>query len=120
MKPGPRKIFLNDLLGCKIITAEGKMLGRIRDVEISEGPRYQVKALLYGWGGIANHLHVLNPFRGQLQEPPRPQAIPWHEVESIEAHAVRLRAGFEEQTLTDNHTTTSQAFLCNGSNNVSL
>jgi sporulation protein YlmC with PRC-barrel domain len=98
MKQSIRTVFLSDLMGCSIVTAQGKTLGHIRDVEISEGPEYCVKALLYGWGGVAQHLHMLNPFRSSQQEPPRPQAIPWHAVESFEARVVRLRAGFNEKS----------------------
>lgn len=98
-----RKVFLSDFMGCKIVTAEGKTLGHIHDVELSEGPEYQVKALLYGLGGIANHLHVLNPFRSQQREPPKPRAIPWHAVASFETHMVRLREDFDEQKLTSSN-----------------
>jgi sporulation protein YlmC with PRC-barrel domain len=86
-----KKVFLSDLMGCKIVTAQGRTLGRVHDIEISEGPGYQVKSLLYGKGAIAHHLHLLNPFRGSQQASPRPEAVPWHEVESFEAHIVRLR-----------------------------
>jgi sporulation protein YlmC with PRC-barrel domain len=99
----PRKVFLGDLLGCKIVTAQGKMLGRIHDVEISKGPEYQVRALLYGKGSIAHHLHLLNPFRSQQREPPRPLTVPWQAVASFEAHIVRLREEFDEQKLASSH-----------------
>ena len=98
-----RKVFLGDLLGCKIVTAAGKTLGHIHDVEISEGPEYQVMALLYGKGSIARHLHTLNPFRSQQREPPRSPAVPWHAVASFEAHVVRLREDFGEQKLVSSH-----------------
>ncbi|GCF10302.1 PRC-barrel domain-containing protein [Dictyobacter arantiisoli] len=96
MKQHTNKIFLGDLMGCKIVTAEGKVLGHIHDVEISAGPEYQVTALLYGRGGLENHLHMLNPFRGEQQPPARPKSIPWRKIASIEQHTVRLRASKDD------------------------
>lgn len=94
MKP-PRTFFLSDLLGCRLHTAEGKRLGHVADIQLSEGPEHKVIALIYGRSGLLYRLHVLNPLHDPKQEPSEPDSVPWEAVERIEPPVITLKPGHE-------------------------
>lgn len=95
MKRSASKIFLGDLLGCKIVTAEGKMLGHVLDIQLTRGPDYKVIALMFGRGGLFHRLHVLNPFHKEPLKPSSPNTVPWEAVASFEHPVVKLKPGFD-------------------------
>ncbi|MBO0790877.1 MAG: PRC-barrel domain-containing protein [Ktedonobacteraceae bacterium] len=97
MKHSSPKVFLGDLLGSKIVTAEGETLGHVLDIQFTKKPTYQVKALMYGRGGLFHRLHVLNPFRKEPLPTPKSDTIPWEAVDSFKRPFVRLKAGFDVQ-----------------------
>ena len=99
MKDTTTKLWLSDLLGCKIVTNEGKVIGYVRDIELTTDPRYQVKALLFGWGGITNHFHIAQPFRKQQKKTAKPDAIPWEEVASLKDRTIYLKSTFTENKI---------------------
>ena len=96
MKRTASKLFLGDLLGCKIVTTEGKVLGHVLDVQLTSGPEYKVTALMFGRGGLFHRLHVLNSFRRERAKPARPDTVPWEAVASFERPVVKLKPGFAE------------------------
>ncbi|MDQ6661265.1 MAG: PRC-barrel domain-containing protein [Chloroflexota bacterium] len=85
---------MGDLLACKIVTAEGKRLGHIADVELTPGPEYRVTKLLYGQRGWLHRLHVLNPFVDKKSHH-KPDSVPWDAVDRIEGSTVILKPGCE-------------------------
>ncbi|MBV9712347.1 MAG: PRC-barrel domain-containing protein [Ktedonobacteraceae bacterium] len=89
------KFFISDLLGSRIVTAEGKRLGHVLDIQLTSGPEYKVTALMYGRSGLFHRLHLLNPFRKGNPSLPEPDAIPWDAVVSFEHRIVKLKSGFE-------------------------
>jgi sporulation protein YlmC with PRC-barrel domain len=94
MSQTPTKFFISDLLRCKIVTAEGKRLGHVLDIQLTQGPEYKVTALLYGRSGLFHRLHLLNPFRKQGSAPPKPDTVPWDMIASFENSTVKLKPGF--------------------------
>jgi sporulation protein YlmC with PRC-barrel domain len=84
--------YIGDLLRCKIVTAEGKRLGHVADVQLSTGPEYRIIALLYGELGWLHRLHLLNPVgpRG----PRKPKMVPWEAIDRIEGATVILQPGY--------------------------
>jgi sporulation protein YlmC with PRC-barrel domain len=99
MKNIRSKQLVSDLLGSKIVTAGGKVLGHVADLQLTRGPEYRVTGLIYGIGGWLFRLHVLNPFRGDHGERPQPQVIPWDPVESFEHPVVKLKRDYESKEL---------------------
>lgn len=89
------RCFISDLLGSIIVTSEGKMLGHVRDIQLSSGPEYKVTALMYGSGGLFHRLHLLNPFRKGKPSLAKPDTVPWNAVASFERPVVKLKPGFE-------------------------
>jgi sporulation protein YlmC with PRC-barrel domain len=85
------KFLLSDLLGARIITAGGKTLGHVRDIQLSSGPEYKVTALMYGRGGLFHRLHLLNPFRESKPSISKPDSVPWSAVASFECPVVKLK-----------------------------
>ena len=87
-----RKVLVEDLLSSRIVTAEGKKVGRVVDLELARGPGYKVSALLTGPFGWLDRLHVIGPAARFLRRAPRPTSIPWADVESFEGFVVTLKA----------------------------
>jgi sporulation protein YlmC with PRC-barrel domain len=91
------KIFISDLLGCKIVTAEGQCLGRVMDIQLSEGPEYAVTALMFGRGALMHRWHVLNPFQTHKEQVVRIYCVPWEAVGTLEKAVIRLKADVGEE-----------------------
>jgi len=88
-----RTIFIEDLLSSRIVTAEGRKVGRVVDLELARGPGYKVTAILMGTFGWLDRLHVIGPAARFLRRAPKPKSIPWDEVEKFEGFVVTLKAG---------------------------
>src|SRR5437762_9049462 len=86
----PSHLMIGDLLGSRLITSEGKCIGRVADIELSQGPEYRVLSLIYGRRGLLYRLHVLNPFRQLGPERP-PDKVAWEAVERIDGPVITLR-----------------------------
>jgi sporulation protein YlmC with PRC-barrel domain len=95
------KLYMGDLLDSKIVTAEGKKLGHVADVQLTPGPEYRVTALLFGEGGWLHRLHVLNPFIDIKSRQKKADSLPWDAVDRIEHGIVTLKSGHEPQVQVD-------------------
>ena len=91
------RICISDLLGCKIVTAEGQCLGRVMDIQLSEGPEYSVIALMFGRGALMHRWHVLNPFRTHKEQVVRIYCVPWEAVGTLEKAVICLNADVGEE-----------------------
>lgn len=85
------------LLNKKVITAEGKVLGRVADVQLTPGPEYRIIALFVGPYAMLYRLHMLNPFASSPTQPPRPDSVPWEAVDCIERTTIRLKPGYKHE-----------------------
>ncbi len=88
-----RTIFIEDLLSSRIVTAEGKKVGRVVDLELARGRGYMVSAIQTGTFGWLDRLHVIGPATRFIRRAPRPKSIPWDEVEKFEGFVVTLKPG---------------------------
>ncbi len=93
MNQSVTKFLISDLLGAKIVTAEGKQLGHVRDIQLTHGPEYKVTALMYGRSGLLHRLHLLNPFRKRNSPLSKPDTVLWDAVASFERPVVKLKPG---------------------------
>lgn len=91
------RVYIGDLLKCKIVTAEGKRIGHLADLQLSEGPKYQVVALFFGRRGWLYRLHVLNPFTFKEHHHHKPYKVPWEAVDRIERHTIHLKPGYPQE-----------------------
>jgi sporulation protein YlmC with PRC-barrel domain len=88
-----KKIHIEDILGRKIVTADGNAIGHVADIQLSPAPEFRIIALLYGWGGWYYRLHLLNPFGKKHYH--KPDIVPWEAIERIEQSAIRLKPGYK-------------------------
>jgi sporulation protein YlmC with PRC-barrel domain len=95
MRRTASKLFIGDLLDCKIVTSEGKVIGHVADVQLTPDRGYKVIALIFGRRGWLYRLHVLNPFSTREPQQARPDTVPWDAVESFERTIVKLKPGHE-------------------------
>ena len=89
---GKRIIRLQELLGSKIMTHDGKKVGHIFDLQVSHGPEYEVVSIVYGRLAILYRMHVLYPFARMLHLKSRePETIAWSQVASFEDRRIMLK-----------------------------
>lgn len=86
---------LEELLGKKIVTADGKPIGHVFDIQLSRDGEHRVTALMYGQKSLLYRLHVYEPVARALRLKQQPKTIPWEAVEHVEPSAVRLKAGYD-------------------------
>ena len=77
-----RRSTYHDLVGRRVLGAEGRVLGRVRDLEAeADGDELRVSGLLIGGSGFLRRLTTL------AWEPKRVQ---WDAIASIDDDAIRL------------------------------
>lgn len=86
---------LEELLGKKIVTSDGKVLGHVFDIQLSRDGAHRVIALMYGQKSLLFRLHVYKPISTAFGLEQQPKTIPWEAVERVERSAVRLKAGYD-------------------------
>lgn len=84
-------VHIGTILGRKIITADGNVIGHVADIELTPAPEFQVIALFYGRRGWYHRLHLVNPFGSRKHR--KPDRVPWDAVERLEESAIRLKPG---------------------------
>lgn len=92
-----KTLFIGDLLGSKIVTAEGKRIGHVIDIECTSGREQKVTALVFGTHAWLSRWHVAFSWIEKLGGHSEPDKIPWAAVESFESLTVRLKPGREPQ-----------------------
>lgn len=90
---------LEDMLNKQIITADGKVIGHVFDIQLSRDGHYRVTALMYGQKSLLYRLHVYKPVTRTLHLNQQPKTIPWEAVEQFDHAGVRLKPGFEPRRL---------------------
>jgi sporulation protein YlmC with PRC-barrel domain len=87
------KLRISELLSCKIVTAEGKFVGHVVDVQLTPDPPYRVTALLFGQHALLYRLHVLDLFKKRSSSPQMPDRVLWETIDRIEPPTVILKPG---------------------------
>jgi hypothetical protein len=93
-----KTLRIGDLLGSKVVTAEGKTLDHMVDIEITHSPEQEVTALVYGTHGWLYRWHVLYPFAQKFGLSVESYKVPWNAVESFEDFTVKLKPGWEPKS----------------------
>ena|SRR5947209_19583773 len=86
---------LENLLNRKIVTADGKVIGHVFDIQLSRDGQYRVTALMYGQKSLLYRLHVYEPVARTFHLKQQPKTIPWEAVDRFDHTAVRLKQGFD-------------------------
>jgi sporulation protein YlmC with PRC-barrel domain len=86
---------IEELLGKKIVTASGKVLGHVFDIQLSRDGAHRVTDLMYGQRSLLFRLHVYKPISSAFHLKEQPKTIPWEAVERVERSAVCLKAGYD-------------------------
>ena len=85
-------IWMQELLGSKIVTHDGKKVGHIFDLQVSHNPEYEVVSIVYGRLAMLYRMHVLHPFAHMLHlKSGEPETIAWNQVASREHRKVTLK-----------------------------
>lgn len=85
------QFFLEDLVGSRIITPDGREIGHVVDVLVTRGPEYRVTHLLYGRHAWPYRLHLKEPKIHDDEQGPA-YMIPWEDVERFEHFTVTLKS----------------------------
>ena len=94
-----RTIYIEDLIGSKIVTAEGKHLGHVVDLQFTGGPEYQVTTLVFGEPAWLYRYDVLEAFTKTFGVYLKPHIVPWDSVERFEHFVVTLKPGTTPQRM---------------------
>src|SRR5437763_129324 len=86
-----RTIFIGDLLGCKILTAEGRHIGHVVDIQLTRGNEHKATSLVYGVHGWLYRWHVLASFANKFGLRFEPDTIPWNAVDRFENLTVIIK-----------------------------
>lgn len=89
---------LEELLFKKIITANGKILGHVFDIQLSRDGEHRVTALMYGKKGLLFRLHMYEPLARVFRFNQKPETIPWEAVENVDHTAIHLKSGYEPKS----------------------
>ena len=81
----PKTISIADLLGSRILSADGRRIGHVVDLRV-DSQTYAVSDLLVGHMAWLRRLRI---YRGVH----KPHAIPWSAVESFDRYTIRLSKG---------------------------
>jgi sporulation protein YlmC with PRC-barrel domain len=94
--PNRAIVRIEDLIGSKIVTAEGKQVGHVVDIRITHKHEPQVIALVYGESGWLYRLGVFHPFFEALNLKFKPYTVSWQDVEKFEHLTVTLKPGYQK------------------------
>ena len=86
-----RKMLVGNLLGSKIIDADGRVLGHVADIQVSPQPPYEVQGLFYGERGWLHRFHVPANFPDEASGRRAACYVSWHFVERLEPGRVFLK-----------------------------
>lgn len=90
-----RKVYVEDIVGSKIVTSEGKKIGRVVEMLVTRGSEHEVTALVCGRYAWLYRFHVLESFTKTFGLRIEPHTIPWNAVERFERFVVVLNPGYE-------------------------
>ena len=93
-KPDEKKriIWMQELIGCEIVTHEGQKVGHVFDLQVSRDAEYEVVSIVYGRLAILYRMHVLHPFAHMLHlKSEQPETIAWSQVATFEHRTVTLK-----------------------------
>ena len=94
--PAARKtITIEDLVGSKVVTAEGKLVGHVTEVQVTPGPEYRVIAFDFGLNAWLDRLHLLGRLVALRAKDMEPRTAYWDDVDRYERFTVTLKPGRE-------------------------
>jgi sporulation protein YlmC with PRC-barrel domain len=90
--PDARKtVTMEDLVGSKLVTAEGKQVGRVTEVQVTPGPEYRVIGLDVGLTAWLERLHLLGRLVALRGTDIKPRTASWDDVDRYERFTVVLK-----------------------------
>ena len=86
---------LEEFLYKKIITADGKIVGHVFDIEVSRDGAFRITALMYGEKSLLFRLHTYEPLARVFRFKQKPNTISWENVEKIDHKVIHLKPEYE-------------------------
>lgn len=91
-----RTLSIEELMGRKTRTADGRTLGRVFELRLSSGPDFGVEALLLGGAGLGYRFDLSRPvFKHLGLGRKQRQIIPWSAVASFDGKELTLREDWQ-------------------------
>jgi hypothetical protein len=86
-----RKVRVADLVGSRIVDSDGRIIGLVVDLAVTDGPPYRLTGILSGGWEWLDRLEVLRLFRHHLGGQRHSHRIPWAEVDTFDGSTIRLK-----------------------------
>jgi hypothetical protein len=93
MSDARETLTIEELVGSKVVTAEGQQVGRVIDVQVTPGPEYRVIGLDVGLTGWLDRLHLLGRLGALRGTDITPRTASWDDVDRYERFTVTLKPG---------------------------
>jgi hypothetical protein len=97
MSDRPRTIRIGDLIGSAVVTADGEHVGRVEDIAVTRGPRFEVTALDLGTAGWLDRMGIDRVFGLGRHRQRKPHRIPWSNVAAFDGSTVTLKPSREQR-----------------------
>lgn len=88
---------IEEFLYKQIITADGKKIGHVFDIQVSRDGAFRITALMYGKKSLLFRLHTYEVFARVFHFKQKPKTIPWEGVEHFDHKVVYLKPGYEQK-----------------------
>ena len=95
MPDARQTLTIEDLVGSKVVTAEGKQVGRVIEVQVTPAPEYRVIGLDVGLTGWLERLHLLGRLVALRGTDIKRRTASWDDVDRYERFTVTLKPGRE-------------------------
>lgn len=94
----PQHITIEDLVGSRIVSADGELVGHVVEIRVSPAPDYRVVELQFGRYGWLDRLNALRLIHGKYRPFAESECIPWEAVAAFERFTVTLKPGFGKKS----------------------
>ena len=90
-----RRLRIGDLIGSKVVTADGETIGKVAEVRATKAAPHRVTELVVGAAAWLERLDIGAVFGRGQGEKRKPHRVPWDAVAIVEVGTIRLKPGRE-------------------------
>jgi sporulation protein YlmC with PRC-barrel domain len=90
----PSRVHIAEIVGSRVVTADGHAIGRVVEVRVTKHPPHRVTGLDLGPAAWLERLNVA-AFIGGWHRRTQPRRVPWEAVDRVDRATITLKPGRE-------------------------